>query len=157
MSINLRKLLPANIRTTKWADFISSFQTVLYDLKTERVAKYGHDLTIGEEGWTTTHEYLKREIETCILRIINKSGNLTYKCIFYIYNLTGESYLLILYSLGILTDKLIEMIGSTEKIYLDTGWYDGSWHDNDNWHLDEETIGGGKGAWTLDNDDISLS
>lgn len=116
MSFNFKKLLPSGIRDTIYGDIITVTKSIIDDInseKTDRIKyrnnidtinddeikdlaeKFGFALTTLD-GYTSTSEYLKREIETVVKRITNKTTINAYKYIFYIFNLLGNVYLLFL-------------------------------------------------------------
>ncbi len=112
MSVDFVKLLPSNMRTGKWAEFIQVFQSLYNDLEVDKVKIiktqyeleqmsdedvislaefFGYNIS-SYEGYTSTIDYLKKELLTIIPRILLKTTRDGYKYIFYIFNLIAEVY-----------------------------------------------------------------
>lgn len=110
--VTYKKFLPLTMRNSRWADLITVYQDVIADLKTEQIdalknkfdinlmsedeifevaAKFGFKL-LSFDGYTSTNHYLKKEISTIALRIMNKNTRSGYKYIYYIFNLVGDIY-----------------------------------------------------------------
>lgn len=164
--IKLSKLLPSNILDTRWVDVIDVYQDLLYnslipekiqhfqtknifelmtaDELKEWIAVLGYPL-ISSEGYTSSIEFLRRQLQTIVHRIKCKTTWKVYQYLFYIYFMRGFTYpLLNLYGDGYLTvwvnwaeTPLIEDM----LIYLDTGRsLDESIIPKENWTLDAEGI-----------------
>jgi hypothetical protein len=110
------KLLPSNLKSvTKWKEFIQAYQSTIASLKDEKITtihdqwiidkatetdlknlliRFGWNLSYYE-GWAITKEYLKREVETIIKRILYKNGRKAYIAEGYIFNLYADVYPLV--------------------------------------------------------------
>ena len=110
--ITYKKFLPSVIRNTRWGDLITVFQDIINDLRTEKVdllktkfetdnmtddelkemaVKFGYTL-LSLDGYTSTSEYLRKQIKTIVARILNKNTRTGYKYIGYIYNLSLDIF-----------------------------------------------------------------
>lgn len=115
MPIDYKKLLSNNLRSTRWGQYLEACQSVLTDIKTNKIdiieAQYDIDRMTesdiiklrntlgyrfkyfdGTGEFTDTLEYLKRQITTVVPRILNRNNKPAYKYLFYIYDLNGNIY-----------------------------------------------------------------
>lgn len=159
--LNLIKLLPSNIRSVRqYQDIIKTYQSYLYNdvfnemlrFKTRfnpttisdedimlSLYDFGHNLSQGD-GYTSTSRYLRREFETLIKRIRNKGTEPSYQYLFYVFDLIGEVFPLLLQTDG-------SMMAWTTWLTSDD--LDGAPFQLDAGHtLDEPT--GGLNYWNLD-------
>jgi hypothetical protein len=100
------------MQNTRWGDLITVVQDIINDLKTEQidllknkfnintmtnlelkemVSKFGYSL-LSLSGYTSSTRYLKKQLETIVLRIQNKNTRIGYKYILYVYDLKGDLY-----------------------------------------------------------------
>ena len=112
MNIDYTKLLPAQLRDTRWADILTVVGSILEDIKVDRVdiiKTQNQIMSMTEDqlvqfalnfgytvqylsGYTATIDYLRKEIYTIIPRILNRTTILGYNPIFTIFNLGGNVY-----------------------------------------------------------------
>jgi len=114
LTIDYKKLLPASMRTTRWGQFVEALQSVLTELKTDKIeiienqwnidevtatqikenlrGTLGYEFLSYETGWSSNIEYLKRQILTVVERILHRTTKKAYDYNFYIYNLIGTLY-----------------------------------------------------------------
>lgn len=112
MGIDFKKLIPSNLRTGRWGELIEVIQSVFEEIKADKIdiiktqfeidnmsddeildfAKFlGYNINY-KDGYTSTTYYLKKQLQTIVSRILNRTTRNGYKNIFNIYNLTGEVY-----------------------------------------------------------------
>jgi hypothetical protein len=112
MHIDYTKLLPAQIRDTRWADILTVVGSILEDIKTDKIdiiktqneilsmtddqlvsfaANFGYTI-INLTGYTDTIDYLRKEVYTIIPRILSRTTPEGYNAIFTIFNLLGQVY-----------------------------------------------------------------
>jgi hypothetical protein len=115
MTIDYKKLLPSNLRETRWGEFLEAIQAVMYTIKSEKIDiiedQFNIDLMTDADiikmrdylgytflsftdsgGYTESTRYLKRQILTIVPRILNRNNLKAYKYNFYIYDLIGNVY-----------------------------------------------------------------
>ncbi len=113
MPIDYKKLLPSNLRETRWGEFMEAIQAVLDDIKTNKINIIEDQFNIDEmvlaqinnmrdmlgyqflnfgEGYTNTTRYLQRQLLTIINRVLNKNSLKAYQSNFYIYNLIADIF-----------------------------------------------------------------
>lgn len=158
--VDFRQWLPKAMRETRWADIVEVFQKVAIDevkptaLDTMRARlffntmsdadlldlafKFGFNITQGN-GYTATARYLRKEAQTILARIKNKTTRKAYPYEFYIFNMIGEVYPLRRYSPIELRPKLdwTTSLPFQDEFRLDEGRT-----------LDESP------GWTLDNNSV---
>jgi len=131
MILNYKNLLPKVMQDTRWGQFAEAYQSLTDTLKEEKIYPildqydiekmsttemqyiadmFGFPLSVYT-GYSSTEDYLKKELLTIVKRILTKTTRKSYKYTFYIFNLLGDVYPLIL------TD-------STALIVYDTWWRD---------------------------------
>lgn len=112
MNIDYTKLLPAQLRSTRWADILTVVGSILEDVKVNNIdiikaqnrimemtddqlisfaSNFGYSIT-SLEGYTATIDYLRKEVYTIVPRILNRTTILGYNTIFTIFNLRGSVY-----------------------------------------------------------------
>lgn len=110
--VNFREFLPKYMLKSPWASFIDVYQSISEDIRdmvTDRmkyrynieqinedelrdlIFRFGYDLP-SFNGYTSTTPYLKRQAQSTIPEIKNKTTNLSYQYIYYVYNLIGFVY-----------------------------------------------------------------
>lgn len=110
--IDLTKLLPSNQIGKPSEDIVKASQEVLQDFLNENgetlkssirlesmtsdnarnyVERFGYNFFAGD-GYTATTSYFKKEAQTIVGRLKSKTSIRCYEKIFYIYNLTGYVY-----------------------------------------------------------------
>lgn len=113
MPIDYKKLLPSNLRETRWGEYMEAIQAVLNDIKTNKINIIENQFNIDEmtsaqiltmrdtlgysfssfgDGYTNSTRYLQRQILTITQRIVNRNNLKCYQCNFYIYDLDGNVY-----------------------------------------------------------------
>ena len=115
MSIDFKKLLPANLRESRWGEFLEAIQAVMSTIKSDKIDiienQFNIDLMTDADiikmrdylgytflsftdnvGYTETTRYLKRQILTVVPRILNRNNLKAYKYNFYIYDLIGSIF-----------------------------------------------------------------
>ena len=112
MNISYKKLLPLNMRETRWGQYIEVFQNIMSEIKTQKVdviknqndiesmtfdqfvslaKKYGFDL-VTYAGYTSTEYYLKKQVKTIVKRIETRNTRPGYQYINYVYDFLGDAY-----------------------------------------------------------------
>lgn len=112
MNIDYTKLLPYQLRSTRWADIMLVVGSLLDDVKVNHIdilktqniimemsdeqlvtfaSNFGYTIN-SSEGYTSTLDYLRKEVYTLIPRILNRTTILGYNSIFTIFNLRGNVY-----------------------------------------------------------------
>ena len=111
MHIDYKKLLPATLRNTRWGQLIEAYQSimendiknkVIYPIKdqynfekmttTEKMklcSMFGYKL-LRYNGYTSTNEYLNKNLATLVQRILWKNTERGYQYIFYNYFAKGH-------------------------------------------------------------------
>lgn len=110
MGIDFKKFLPLRMRTNRWGEFIEVIQTILEDIKTDKIRPifdqfdiekasdaellsyanfYGYKL-MSLTGLTSTSNYLKKQVSTIIAKLIYKTTATVYPYIGVPYGLTSE-------------------------------------------------------------------
>lgn len=112
MGIDYKTLLPRNIRSGRWGEFIEAFQSVSDELDTDKIEAILNQFKVGEAtedelkelarmlgfylsvftGYTQTSYYLKKEVLSIVPRIKYKNTRKGYQYILNIFNLIGEIY-----------------------------------------------------------------
>ena len=113
MALDLKKLLPSNMRNNRWGEFIEVLQNILIDdvkvnkvdiIKTQyqieqattaelkRLASMFGNNVQTLTGYTLSDRYIQRSLLTLIPRILYKNTRRGYKNIHYIYNLIGDIF-----------------------------------------------------------------
>lgn len=112
MNIDYRKLLPLNIKETRWGELASVIQSIFTDIRTEKINPIKDQKNVGHmtnqelidfcymlgynvvslDGYTFSTQYLFRQAKTLQHRIKKKTTRKAYKSIGYIYDLVGEAY-----------------------------------------------------------------
>lgn len=112
MNLDFRKLLPSNIRETRWGELASVMQSIYSDIKIEKFLpiknqKISYLMSNQElfdfcymlgytvvklDGYTSSYQYLYRQAKTLKHRIKKKTTRCPYQTISYIYDLIGEAY-----------------------------------------------------------------
>ena len=112
MHIDYTKLLPTQLRDTRWADILTVVGNILEDIKVDKIdiiktqsqimnmtdeqlisfaLNFGYNITsLG--GYTATLDYLRKEVYTIVPRILNRTTKPGYTLIFGIFNLIGNVY-----------------------------------------------------------------
>jgi hypothetical protein len=112
MNIDYTKLLPYQLRSTRWADIMTVVGSLLADIKVNHIdiirtqniimqmtddqlltfaSNFGYNIT-SSDGYTATLDYLRKEVYTIIPRILNRTTILGYNSVFTIFNLNGHVY-----------------------------------------------------------------
>ena len=112
MGISYKSLLPKQMQSTRWGQFIDAFQSIIddvvlnivtpiktrfiYNLMTQdqivdMCAKLGFKITY-KDGYTVTSNYFLKELLTIVPRIYSKTTKTGYKYIFKIFNLNADVY-----------------------------------------------------------------
>jgi len=110
--IDYTKLLPTQLRDTRWADILTVVGSILEDIKVAKIdiiktqnqimnmtedqlvqfaLNFGYTIQYLD-GYTSTIDYLRKEVYTIIPRILNRTTILGYNPIFTIFNLGGNVY-----------------------------------------------------------------
>lgn len=113
MPIDYKKLLPSNLRDTRWGEFMEAIQAVMNDIKTNKIDIIENQFNIDEmtlaqinnmrdtlgyqfsnfgTGYTSTTRYLQRQLLTIVNRILNRNSLRCYQSNFYIYDLNANIY-----------------------------------------------------------------
>lgn len=112
-NIDYRKFLPASLRSTRWGELIQAFQSIMVNdiipdkveaIKTQAILEQmtteeiklfvemtGFNL-LQFEGYTSSNDFLYKEVLTIIPRVIWKTTRKGYKYLFYLFNLMGDVY-----------------------------------------------------------------
>jgi hypothetical protein len=134
MIVDYKNLLPKILQDTRWGQFAEAYQSLTDTIKEDKVYPILYQYDINEmsttemqyiaemfgfplsiyTGYSSTEDYLKKELLTIIKRILTKTTRTSYKYTFYIFNLLGDVYPLILQD-----DSSLSV-------------YDTWWHDNEN-------------------------
>jgi len=112
MAIDYKKLLPSILRDTRWGQFMEAYQSIIADIKTEKIDpildqfdiekmsetelisacdRFGFNLSVYE-GYSSTTPYYIKELLTIVPRILYKNCRKGYWCIYYVFNLIGDIY-----------------------------------------------------------------
>jgi hypothetical protein len=112
MNIDYTKLLPFQLRSTRWAELLTVVGSVLEDVKVNNIdiiktqniimsmtdeqllsfaQNFGYSI-ITLDGYTGTLDYLRKEVYTIIPRILTRNTIPGYNLIFTIFNLNGHVY-----------------------------------------------------------------
>lgn len=113
MKFSYKKLLPSNIRGTRWGEFAEAFQTVAEEIKAEKIdiiknqfsldsmtmqqkkdfAEYLGFNLLTLDGYTNTAFYANKELKTIVNRIKTKNTKEGYRYLYKIFNLkNGQIY-----------------------------------------------------------------
>lgn len=113
MKIDYKKLLTAVLRPTRWGELVDVYQSIVEeDIKPDLVEsimnQYNFDeMTNAEkiklasifgfnllryEGYTSSDEYLDKQVRTIFKRTYSKTLRKAYKYLFYVYNGTGDVF-----------------------------------------------------------------
>ena len=113
MPIDYKKLLPSNLRETRWGELVEAVQSVLNDIKTNKIDIIENQFDIDEmtdtqinnmrdtlgyqflnygAGYTSSNRYLKRQLLTILPRILNRNNLKAYQYNFYIYDLIANIF-----------------------------------------------------------------
>jgi hypothetical protein len=113
MGVNYQKLLPSSMRNTRWGQFARAYQTLIeQEIKPNSIDpiknQYDEELMTSDEcianiislgwqlstyeGYTSTLEYLKKELYTITKRVLHKTTRKAYFYTYYIYNMTGDVF-----------------------------------------------------------------
>lgn len=113
MPIDYKKLIPHNLRETRWGEFIEAVQSVLTTIKTNKIDIIENQFNIDEmtlaqinnmrdflgyqflnfgTGYTSSSRYLERQLLTIANRVIKRTTHDAFRYNFYIYDLIAEVY-----------------------------------------------------------------
>ena len=126
MGLQYKKLLPSILRDTTWGMLITAYQSLIADIKVARVKpiydQVNVDTASNEEliniteslgwsvltltGYTSTRDYLVKQVETIVPRIVNKTTKNSYRYTGIIYNIYVEVFPILVTSTGSLIGQL---------------------------------------------------
>ena len=115
MSIDFKKLLPSNLRDTRWGEYLEALQAVMSEIKSSKIDiienQFNIDIMTDDDiikmrdylgyvflsftetdNYTDTTRFLKRQIQTVVPRILNRNNLKAYQYNFYIYDLIANLY-----------------------------------------------------------------
>ena len=113
--IDLKRLLPASLRETRWGEYMEALQSLMSEIKTNKIDIIENQFNINlmtdddiikmrnylgyiflnfteADNYTNTTRYLNRQILSVVPRILNRNLLKAYKYNFYIYDLIGTIY-----------------------------------------------------------------